>query len=366
MPLCCSPGSTLEQRATSLSGEGDRHASESGYKALGLVNMEDPAVMSRAPYATEGGAGSYQRASYGAKSRESDLENPRLKEGIGFAEVVSSTGRTPPVKQSPEERGTLFEGVPAWDQLKQTWNKAADPDETIGTAMAHLGANSPLASTKPSISRLDAEQVSMPGAAIHEAPHFSFDDLDAFSNWKGGDPDTATSSEVSYALDTPTGSQKTTGLEISPGPTTPSGVSLRGIKLHGFQTVGINALFVERKSPSYQIEGRETYWTAASDYFMYKSAGTNTWGVAKGKRFQQVKTNKSNGIAHSPEGYEIWLDGPETDLGPPLTRKNWREWDTTESKWAPRVGAGVLTRGRVRPKQKVLPLPAHAEETSRG
>eukprot|EP00930_Biecheleria_cincta_P099979 TRINITY_DN91593_c0_g1_i1.p1 TRINITY_DN91593_c0_g1~~TRINITY_DN91593_c0_g1_i1.p1 ORF type:complete len:550 (-),score=70.81 TRINITY_DN91593_c0_g1_i1:91-1740(-) len=352
----------LEHRATLLSGGGEPQASEEGYKALGLVSVEDPAVMSRAPYTTYlenspgSTTGSYQRAAYGAKSREPDLENPRPREGLGFAEVVSSTGRK---LLATAERGTLFEGVAAWDHLKTNWEKSADPDETISSAVARLGVDSPLASTKPSISRLDAEQVCMPGAAVHEAPHFSFDDLNAFSNWKAGDND----SEVSYSLVTPTASQKNTGLETSPSSPRTS-VSLRGVKLHGFQNPGINVLFVERKSPLFEMDGRETYWNASQEFFIYRSASTNTWGVAKGKRFKQVKENKSNGIAHSPEGYEIWLDGPETNLDPPLTRKNWREWDAAESKWAPRVGAGVLTRGKVRPKQKVLPLPAHAEETS--
>ena len=35
----------------------------------------------------------------------------------------------------------------------------------------------------------------------------------------------------------------------------------------------------------------ETYWPASGAYFIYRSLSTNTWGIAKAKRFQAVKAS---------------------------------------------------------------------------
>eukprot|EP00435_Cladocopium_sp_Y103_P046522 s91_g13.t1 len=123
---------------------------------------------------------------------------------------------------------------------------------------------------------------------------------------------------------------------------------LRAVKLGGFQNDWLNVLFVERLAPQFRVNQRETYWPASGAYFIFRSLGTNTWGIAKAKRFQAVKEARSNGVAHSPEGYELWL---EVNEGQGATQKtNWREWDAQKNKWVTRPGSGVQSRGKVRPK----------------
>jgi len=118
----------------------------------------------------------------------------------------------------------------------------------------------------------------------------------------------------------------------------------RAIKMHGFKNPALNELFVENPETDFVVNERETYWTYSGEYFLYKSAATNTWGVAKGKRFEQVKEAKTNGVAHSPEGFEIWQPSAM------LQKKAWREWDAETKKWTLRHGSGVESRGKVRKK----------------
>ncbi|CAJ1367317.1 unnamed protein product [Effrenium voratum] len=122
---------------------------------------------------------------------------------------------------------------------------------------------------------------------------------------------------------------------------------LRAVKLGGFQNDGLNALYVERPSEAFRVNDRETYWPASGYYFIYRSRSTSTWGIGKAKRFDAIKEGKSNGVAHSPEGYELWL---EVNEGQATRKTNWREWDIQMNKWVTRAGSGVLSRGKVRPK----------------
>merc|ERR1711972_254671 len=121
-------------------------------------------------------------------------------------------------------------------------------------------------------------------------------------------------------------------------------VVFRGVKLTGFRNSGLNELFVENADDEFMINGRETYWSSSGDYFLYRSESTNTWGAAKAKRFKQVRDGSSNGVAHSPENFEIWQTAAM------LAKKAWREWDAEENKWVTRQGSGVESRGKVRKK----------------
>jgi len=128
---------------------------------------------------------------------------------------------------------------------------------------------------------------------------------------------------------------------------------LRGLKMQGFQTAQLNVLFIESKEESWKVNGRETYWSEAKDYFLYYSKATDTWGLGKGKRFQAIIDGASNGVAHSPEKYEIWDTGRDSAHGSrkrAASRGNWREWDTKAGKWVSRPNSGVANRGKVRPK----------------
>lgn len=118
----------------------------------------------------------------------------------------------------------------------------------------------------------------------------------------------------------------------------------RGVKLSGFLNPALNELFVECAEPDFQIAGRETYWTYANEYFLYRSEASNTWGAAKARRFGQIRKGNSNGLAHSPEGFDIWQPTSA------LAKKAWREWDQETRKWTPRPGSGIESRGKVRKK----------------
>jgi len=147
------------------------------------------------------------------------------------------------------------------------------------------------------------------------------------------DPQSQMSSAVISALDSP-----------RPGTALQGKTAYRGVKLRGFKDDGLNVLFVENTESQCQVNGRETYWSTTGDFFLYRSASTNTWGAARAKRFSQVKTGNSNGVAHSPEGFEIW------DMDKSASPRPWREWDAEAGKWLTRPGAGVESRGKVRKK----------------
>jgi hypothetical protein len=127
------------------------------------------------------------------------------------------------------------------------------------------------------------------------------------------------------------------------------GSYLRGVKLGGFKNDEMNALFVEKNDPRLLVNDRETYWPASGKYFIYRSVSTNTWGVGKATRFNAIKAGKSNGRAHSPKGYELWLDVNEI-MHSGNSGKSWREWDIESNQWKRRAGSGVRSRGKVRPK----------------
>lgn len=224
--------------------------------------------------------------------------------------------------------------------------------------------------------RFAAAQVQMPAAATHEAPIF-VDKLEIGDGQLGGlhdscyslyspsAPSTARSSQgealrfpfPTNAADAERGRLSSTMSSPPVSPPTasarPQHVVLRGIKMHGFSTPQLNVLFIEGREASTKVNGRETYWTEANDYFLYYSKATDTWGLAKARRFQAVIDGTSNGVAHSPEGYEIWEDANGRKRAT-RTLGNWREWDNKAGKWMPRANSGIEHRGKVRPK--VVPL----------
>lgn len=183
--------------------------------------------------------------------------------------------------------------------------------------------------------RFEAFEVHQPTAQEHQPPEFADDGRQAHRD------------EAESLL----GHGRDDDWKASPGTTPMTTVRdeehvLRGVKLTGFSLPALNVLFVERRGPTFVMNDRETYWTAANDYFMYYSKTTNTWGVAKAKRFQQVKHGQSHGYAHSPEGNEIW-DKAES--------KGWREWDPQANQWVMRSEGGVESRGKVRPMTAQTP-----------
>jgi len=251
--------------------------------------------------------------------------------------------------------------------------------------------------------RFASAQVQMPGAATHEAPRFSRQEQDVerigsseeptgalfgqgfegggipnvaepthepggwWSSGKGSEyeallaessPPQKASLNFSNGSDTP--GPKVPDREVSwqgrfaeppasppasiPEPERP--VVLRGIKMAGFKLPELNVLFVENTDPDMMVNGRETYWSEEKHYFLYRSEATSTWGAAKARRLQAVRDGTSNGVAHSPEGFEIW----DQTAVIAHSKRGWREWDADKKIWENRAGSGVERRGKVRPK----------------
>jgi len=219
--------------------------------------------------------------------------------------------------------------------------------------MSSIFSQTGVTSTASHKARFNADKVAVPEAAVHEAPYFPDKETADFLEKDieaGGQPRLRITTTNESLTSLPFPGSPTGTLPGSPAsscsPTTWK--HLRAVKLGGFQNDWLNVLFVERQAPQFRVNQRETYWPASGAYFIYRSVSTNTWGIAKAKRFQAVKEARSNGVAHSPEGYELWL---EVNEGQGTTRKtNWREWDTSLNKWVARPGSGVLSRGKVRPK----------------
>jgi len=188
------------------------------------------------------------------------------------------------------------------------------------------------------VGRQASAQVLPPGAATHEAANISNSDRLSQANALG-DIAIVPIPEDRNSSTTPPASPTST--EKSPQ------TQYRAVKMTGFKNPGLNDMFIENNEPSYIINERETYWSSTGDFFLYRSASTNTWGAAKAKRFQNIKDGKSNGVAHSPEGFGLWDSGKVVRL-----KKAWREWDADASKWMSRQGSGVDSRGKVRKKEQ--------------
>jgi len=320
--------------------------------------------------------------------------------------VYSSRASAEPLNSSP--RGALSDNedlsgrLPRSDEESERASSLADyvlsrlspSDMSARSTMADYvfsrltpGQGQPARSRTRPRQRFAAAQVQMPGAATHQAPCFSREPEDKAKD-KAETPSipqqeapayggahlgsVAAAAVASAAVASPHHAPSTTsptsqqsGSPKQQAPETPSqsgpisplagGRPLRGIKMRGFHTQELNVLFVESAEPTYFVHGRETYWSAAGDFFLYRSEATNTWGAAKAKRFQQVREGTSNGVAHSPEGYEIW------DAGDPQTKRGWREWSPEEAKWVQRPGSGVESRGKVRPKSNASAVAVQTE-----
>lgn len=194
--------------------------------------------------------------------------------------------------------------------------------------------------------RFEAMEVTPPTASEHEPPEFAEDK----GQGRTDAPQSSQEQEEKEALVPRQADPPVSEPSASPGQTAriipEQEQALRGVKLNGFSLPELNVLFVERKGQPFAMNDRETYWSAANDFFLYYSKSTNTWGAAKAKRFQQVKHGQSHGFAHSPEGAEIWDKA---------TGKGWREWEPQANQWVVRPDAGVESRGKVKPMTAQTP-----------
>mmetsp|Transcript_77032 Transcript_77032/g.225933 ORF Transcript_77032/g.225933 Transcript_77032/m.225933 type:complete len:559 (+) Transcript_77032:105-1781(+) len=271
-------------------------------------------------------------------------------------------------KLVPGAEGALHsDGEESLESVHTHWHLRASLTHSVNSVLAHLKPQETsqrlsrmLSRSRP---RFAAAQVQAPAAAMHEAPSFvELLDIPAaglndscYSYYSPSAPSMAESSDAqtvpmlaaSEDLEQPYLPRMPSHPPVSPPPLDQPAV-LRGIKMHGFHTPQLNTLFIESRDDSSKVDNRETYWTEANDYFLYHSKATDTWGLAKGRRFQAVINGTSNGVAHSPEGYEVWCS--KGRRGAAQGHGSWREWDTNAGKWLPRPNSGVESRGRVRPK----------------
>jgi len=343
----------IEHRATLLQGRSGLQ--QSGYKAL--ISAEDAASAQASrgpvdPLSSRFTADTLSRTG-GTNSDAEDNATPPPVEGQDFA---------------------FLNGL--WARIRE--QKSSGPMSSIFARLT-TGQRSVASTSAAPRHRFAADKVQQPGAAVHEAPYFSEREMEFLMQDVETGLDSQRSERQPMLIKTTTdesmGSLPFPGSPMQGGSPLPSptdrfmnspGGSLSGstrqqfqaVKLGGFQNPQLNALFVERNSPEFRVNGRETYWPASGQYFIYRSAGTNTWGIAKARRFQAVKDAKSNGVAHSPSGFELWLEADERQ---PSQRKGWREWDIQQSKWVQRPEAGVVSRGKVRPKAGVTLPKAEAE-----
>ncbi|CAE8623201.1 unnamed protein product [Polarella glacialis] len=341
--ICCAyvlfVACVTELRSASCAVDVRRH-SQGGYKALTYLGD----AVSTGPSRMIDAMSSRYTADSLPRCGGSDTEDPWRpppRESSGMALVDQLLARL----GNPEGRGG--QGF-----VTSIFSRVANPVQSV--ASRH----------KESRQRFAAEQVRPPGAAVHEAPLFSDKTLSGVAA-AADRPDPEASTGVNqYRPGSPSSSSSSLafpkfGAPGSPMSSSTAGAFLKGVKLSGFKNETLNSLFVEKKGSTLLVGGRETYWLASNEYFIYKSSSsqlfhkgdsTTTWAVGKGKRFSQIQVGKSNGVAHSPEGFEIWAEGNE----PAGSKKAWREWDAVANSWMTRPNSGVQSRGKVRPQ--VAPL----------
>ncbi|CAE7644919.1 SKI2 [Symbiodinium pilosum] len=329
----------VEHRATLMQSRSNLQ--QSGYKAL--ISADDPASA---------------HASRGPVDPLSSRFTADTLSRAGGNNSDAEDGATP---LPPEGEDMAF--------LNGLWNRLREQRSTgpISSIFARLtnGQRSVASTSSGPRHRFSADKVQQPGAAVHEAPYFAEREMEFLMQ----DLESGTGSQGLERRPMLLKSQTNESLGSLPFPGSPAGGGssplgrfpnspagsitgasrqyFKAVKLGGFQNPHLNVLFVERPAREFQVNERETYWPASGYYFIYRSRSTNTWGIAKAKRFEAVKESKSNGVAHSPEGFELWLEANERQ---PAQRKNWREWDLQLGKWVSRSEAGVISRGKVRPK----------------
>lgn len=337
--------------------------SDFGYKALDLTTEQDLLAPDSPRYSVEplmaGDKGEAEAVHSDAEAAHSENEAERGRQTDAVDQDQESLQSIEPPAHS---RSSFVDVVLTHVAPKVTSRRTSRAEEMLSRLTPVFSRPRP---------RFAAAQVQVPGAASHEAPAFAEslvvqDSLYALDSMSI--PSTARSSETqakrvqilsdwsnegSERPGTSRASPRASPRAASPRAASPSAASpaspsqpvvLRGVKLTGFNTPQFNALFIESRDKRSNVNGRETYWTEVGDYFIYHSKATNTWGLAKSKRFLAITNGTSNGVAHSPAGFELWAKGARA-LG------GWREWDPKAGKWLARPTAGIENRGKVRLKE---------------
>jgi len=100
--------------------------------------------------------------------------------------------------------------------------------------------------------------------------------------------------------------------------------------LRGFAKQEMNLDYIERRQPEFTVNGRETFWSAGSQFFIYWCKKETRWKGTRAEDLQRVQAGRSLGFIGSPVGNDL-LDPPR--------RLGWHEWDG--SAWVQQLEAGV-------------------------
>jgi len=110
-----------------------------------------------------------------------------------------------------------------------------------------------------------------------------------------------------------------------------SAASFKMLTLRGFVKEEMNLDYIERRQPEFTVNGRETFWSAGSQFFIYWSKKETRWKGTRAEDLQKVKAGRCLGFIGSPVGEDL------QDLSLQL---GWHEWDGTA--WVQRLEAGVV------------------------
>lgn len=73
-------------------------------------------------------------------------------------------------------------------------------------------------------------------------------------------------------------------------------MSLKTVSLGGFKNAAINEEYLEGPTPDFHIQGRQTYWQASGDYFLFYCKRFRKWRVAGTSKFSENKDGECFGF----------------------------------------------------------------------
>ncbi|CAE7720982.1 kif1 [Symbiodinium necroappetens] len=127
---------------------------------------------------------------------------------------------------------------------------------------------------------------------------------------------------------------------------------LRTIALDGFKRESLNEEYLEGPNAEFKMQGRETYWQASGQYFMYYCQRFRKWRIAEISAFSQNMAG---------ECYAFVSDAhPNRDIQNSSLLKGFIEVENGQ--WVNREDAGVSKLGRLGDQLDEAPEEAQAEE----
>jgi len=129
---------------------------------------------------------------------------------------------------------------------------------------------------------------------------------------------------------------------------------LRTIKLDGFEKTELNEEYLEGPTTEFFMQGKETYWSAGGEFFVFWCARFAKWRVAAISAFGD--NMEDNCYSFVSDGY------PNRDVKNASLIKGWIE--VIDSQWKHLPDAGVVRVGRL--SEQLLAAASHPEEECAG